>query len=169
MNISPNFQTRSTWDLRLVVGEDQSQFPDPIVLRLRTCSRWRSVPIPGPDRNRFRLPTLRRRGRHWTGFHLRTLRRRGCLWTCFQLRTLRRRIFFFFKLGLGPVLLMRRKLTWAFLWSSSLTDIYRAVYILMLSLHQNVKFDVKSMSFIVTLQVGLIFSSHKDAPYWKIQ
>ena len=32
---------------------------------------------------------------------------------------------FVFELGLGPILLIKRKLTWAFLWSSSLTDIRR--------------------------------------------
>ena len=31
------------------------------------------------------------------------------------------------------------------------------------------QFHGKSMSFIVTLQADLIFSSHEDAPYWKIQ
>ena len=61
-----------------------SEFPDLICLRPWTCSRWRSVPISwpdglqpltcsiwrsverisGPDRTRFWLWTLRRRGRH---------------------------------------------------------------------------------------------------------
>ena len=32
---------------------------------------------------------------------------------------------------------------------------------------QKLGFDPKGMSFIVTLQGGLIFSSHKHSPYWR--
>ena len=108
----------------LVVVEDQSnKFPDPIGLRPLTCSRWISVERIFWTRSNSFLTTNSLKV--WSSLNCSTdlrLSRLTWIFFVFKLGPVHRYIMLYIIALCGPVLLMKRKLTWAFLWSSSLTD-----------------------------------------------